>query len=204
MVNANRNTNRAGVQSPGGSPSFPMRWLLAAVLGLWLAVPGCGGTSGTSGHASPPPGPPGPAPEEPIPDTGGEEFNVTITTRAGQFYVDDLEVEFNRRRGIHAFYGFYRDAYDKLVTVPFRDLARVDFLGPMPISLFDQAIVGREQMNIQEENAFEVRLTYKDLHQEQFFAIIPKLRGEKDFTLWELNLTNANNAGGIDYIEFNR
>jgi hypothetical protein len=141
---------------------------------------------------------------EPIPDTGGEEFNVTMVTRTGQFYVDKLEVEFNRRRGIHSFFGFYRDSYDQMVNVPFRELSRVEFLGPMPPSLFDQARVGRESLNLSEDFAFRVRLTFKDQRQSEFFAFIPKLRGERDFTLWELTLTNANNAGGIQYIEFNR
>jgi hypothetical protein len=180
--------------------------LLIAALGL--AGWGCAGGSGSPPHpAGQPAAAPAPISEgtpEPIPETGGEEFNVTMVTQTGQFYVDNLEIEFNRRRGIHAVFGFYRDSFDNLVNVPFRDLSRIEFLGPMPSSLFDQARVGRENLNLSQDFAFRTRLTFKDQRQSEFFAFIPKLRGERDFTLWELSLSNVNNAAGIQYIEFNR
>ena len=179
--------------------------VLSASLALVFAGCGGGGTAGGGPHPGPQAVPAPPADEgipEPLGTAHGEIFNVTIFTATGQVYVDKLEVEFNRRRGIHSFYGFYRDAWDKLVTIPFRDLLRVDFLGPMPPELFDQAIIGRESMNLHLENAFETRLTFRDQNQEEFYAIIPKLRGEKDFQLWEMSLNSR--AMPIQYIEFNR
>jgi len=186
-------------------PPLPVFLLvLAAAFAGW----GCAGSAEGPPHPAGPPdaGPP-PASEgtpSPIPDTGAQEFNVTMVTQTGQFYVDKLEIEFNRRRGIHSVFGFYRDSFDKLVNIPFAELSRIQFLGPMPQSMFEQARVGRESLNLSEDFAFQLRLTFKDQRQSEFFAFIPKLRGERDFTLWELSLSNANDAGGIQYIEFNR
>jgi hypothetical protein len=179
--------------------------LAAVMLAVCLAaLAGCGG--GSSG-ASPTPrvadhnGPAGKPPEA-IVTQPGEVFNVTIYTSGGQLYVDKLEVEFNRRRGIHAFYGFYRDQYAEMATIPFSSLRRIDFDGQMPVGLFDQATIGREAMNLDRDYAFQVQLTYTDQRREEFFALIPKLRGERDFVLWEQTMNST--VKQIDYIEFDR
>jgi hypothetical protein len=194
-------------------PMFPRtlepvgRRILAALRILTPAVfvlaAGCGG----GGTAVPPAGAPGSGtdiatPSPPITTDRGEIFNVTFHTRTGEFPVDKLEIEFNRRRGIHMFYGFYRDSYSAMARVPFADLARVDFLDEMPPELFAQATVGREQERLNQDNAFQVRLTYRDGRQEEFFAIIPKFRGEKDLVLWEYPMSNKNMT--IEYIDFDR
>jgi hypothetical protein len=129
-------------------------------------------------------------------------FNVTIYTDAGPIYVDKLELEFNQRRGIHAFYGFRRDAYEQMVTIPFADLDRVDFVDGIPPSTFDQIILGREDQNLRSESGFELMLTYRDGRTEPFYAFIPRLRGEKDFLIWERGLNSV--SKDIEYIEFNR
>lgn len=131
-----------------------------------------------------------------------DTYNVTINTLGGQLIVDKLEIEFNRRRGIHEFYGFYRDRYDKMERIGFNLLKRVDFEGEMPREIFDQATIGREQEHLRPEQAFTLLLYFKNGNQETFYAIIPKFRGEKDLQLWELPMNNANRV--IDYIEFNR
>lgn len=181
------------------------RGVRLGVLGAGLALVGaaawgCGGSSaGTSASgdldtiARPP---------APIVKDAKDIYNVTIYTTNGQFPVDKLEIEFNHRRGIHEFYGFYRDSYSRMARIPFGDLERVDFLGQMPPAIFDQATIGRENENLSLDNAFEVRLNYKDGRQEDFFAIIPKFRGEKDLELWEFSLNAKKNV--IQYIEFNR
>jgi hypothetical protein len=152
--------------------------------------------SNTSSHpvaASPPP---------PITTDRGEIFNVTLTTSQGQILVDKLEIEFNRRRGIHELYGFYRDSYRDMVRIPFADLKRIDFLRQMPQHDFEQAIIGREDQRLTLQTAFEVKLTHKDDRQESFYAMIPMFRGEKDLNLWEWPMDSRNNA--IQYIEFDR
>jgi len=150
----------------------------------------------TSTHpaASPPP--------PPITTDRGEIFNVTLTTNQGQILVDKLEIEFNRRRGIHELYGFYRDSYRDMVRIPFLDLKRIDFLRQMPPHDFEQAIIGREDQRLLLQNAFEVKLTHRDDRQESFYAIIPMFRGEKDLNLWEYPMDSRSNP--IQYIEFDR
>ncbi len=174
------------------------------LIGLVAALAGCGG--GSSGA---PPTPrvtdrnaPAGKPPEAVVTQPGDVFNVTIYTSSGQIYVDKLEIEFNRRRGIHAFYGFYRDQYEEMVTIPFSELRRVDFEGQMPIGLFDQAIIGREAMELSRDYAFQVQLTYQDQRREEFFALIPKFRGERDFVLWELTMNSS--VKQMDYIDFDR
>jgi hypothetical protein len=174
--------------------------VLAAGAGL---VAGCGGSAGSGAGTAADDAAGGiDRPPAPIVTDPGDTFNVTFYTSTGQFPVDKLEIEFNRRRGIHEFFGFYRDAYDNMERIPFSKLQRVDFLGEMPPPLFDQAIVGREQMQLRQDWAFTVRLTFKDSTQKEFFAIVPKFRGEKDLELWEYNLSNKNQP--IQSIEFDR
>jgi len=130
-------------------------------------------------------------------------YNVTIRTAGGaQILVDKLEIEWNRRKGIHAFFGFYPDQYDHYATVPFGELERIDFLGPMPPSLFDQAEIGRETSNMAYINAFRTRLYFWDGRQQEFYAVVPKFRGEKDLALWEMVMTN--DAMPVATIEFDR
>lgn len=166
---------------------------------LGLSAAGCGGTSpgqtvGTGPIERPP---------DPIPTTSpADVYNVTINTPGGQFLVDKLEIEFNRRRGIHEFYGFYRDQYDTMVRIPFYKLTRVDFTGPLPQSVFDQINIGREQEYLQPNQGFILRLWFREGSQEQFIAFIPRFRGEKDLQLWEFPMDN--NFLPIDYIEFDR
>jgi hypothetical protein len=187
---------------------------------LVVAIVGCGGGAAQNPPASeipvvgpgglvpetPPPGqtPPGTPPGGPLgePQKVPGVFNVTITNQAGQFLIDALEIEFNRRRGIHTFFGFYRDAYHQPANIPFEQLERVDFRGMMPPELFDQAMIGREDLNLSRDVAFELTLTYKDQRQELFYAFIPKIRGIFDFKPWEVGM--ANNSLGIQIIEFNR
>jgi hypothetical protein len=139
-----------------------------------------------------------PLPEVPVERT---DFRARFTTAGSVFLVDLLEVEFyGGRRGKHHFLGFYRDQYDQMVQVPFSDLTRIDFVGQMDKSLFDQAVFGREELGLQLNNAFELRLTYRDQRQEEFFAFIPKFRGEKDFTIWEFPLDSSQRQ--ILWIEF--
>jgi hypothetical protein len=186
------------------------RFVQGTVAALLIAVPllagglvgGCGGSAGSGAKTEADPGGSIARPPEPIITDPDKIFNVTFYTNAGQFQVDKLEIEMNHRRGIHEFFGFYRDTYTQWVRVPFSKLLRVEFLGAMPTSLFEQAIVGREQLNLRQDNAFDLRLTYKDQTQEEFFAIIPKLRGEKDLQLWEYNMSNRNQP--IRTIEFDR
>jgi hypothetical protein len=165
-------------------------------------VAGCGGSSGSAAETGADRTGSIDRPPDPIVTDADETFNVTFLTTGGQFQVDKLEIEFNRRRGIHHFFGFYRDAYDEMERIPFSELRRVDFVGEMPPILFDQAIVGREQMNLRQDQAFTVRLIFKDYSQKEFFAIIPKFRGEKDLQLWEYNLSNRNQV--FQTIEFDR
>jgi len=150
----------------------------------------------TSTHSTPAPPPP------PITTDRGEIFNVTLTTNQGQILVDKLEIEFNRRRGIHELYGFYRDQYRDMVRLPFADLKRIDFLRQMPPHDFEQAIIGREDQRLLLQWAFEVKLTHKDDRQESFYAIIPMFRGEKDLNLWEYPMDSRSSP--IQYIEFDR
>lgn len=172
--------------------------LLSSFVPVWVLLSaGCGGSAGSGAD---PEAETIQRPSSPITTTPENTFNVTISSSGGQFPVDKLEIEFNRRRGIHEFYGFYRDSYDELQRVPFSELQRVDFLGEMPPPIFDQAIVGKEHLNLRQDNAFEVRLTFKDRRQEDFFAIIPKFRGEKDLQLWEFSMSSRKNP--FDYIEF--
>jgi hypothetical protein len=150
----------------------------------------------TSSHSNPAPPPP------PITTDRGEIFNVTLTTNQGQILVDKLEVEFNKRRGIHELYGFYRDQYQDMARMPFADLKRIDFIRQMPQHDFEQAIIGREDQRLVQQWAFEVKLTHKDDSQESFYAIIPMFRGEKDLNLWEYPMDSRSNP--IQYIEFDR
>lgn len=172
-----------------------LAWVMLAGPGI-----GCGGSAGTSQRA--PAGDPVDRPPDLIETSPRDTFNVDFYTSGGQFLVEKLEVEFNRRRGIHEFYGFYRDSYKELARIPFRDLSRLDFLGPMPPQIFDQAIIGRESENLRQDQAFQVRLTFRDGRQEEFFAIIPKFRGVKDLELWEFSMNSGNNV--IEYLEFPR
>lgn len=176
--------------------------LIPAVLAACAA--GDAGAPGPSTETSPPPAAADDfaKPPAPLVTDRGEIFNVTINTFTNQVLVDKLEVEFNRRKGIHAFYGFYRDAYDRLTTIPFRDITRIDFLGQMPRSVYDQAIIGREAMNLHLKHAYELKVYFKDGRQEEFFAFIPKFRGERNLELWELSLDS--NQRVFDFIEFNR
>ena len=184
---------------------LPAALMLAVCLaGVVVALAGCGG-GGYGTHPTPrvaDHGGPAGKPPEAVVTQPGEVFNVTIYTSSGQAYVDKLEVEFNRRRGIHAFYGFYRDQYTEMVTIPFSALKRVDFEGQMPVGLFDKAIIGREAMDLNRDYAFQVQLTYQDDRREEFFALIPKLRGERDFVLWEQTMSST--VKQIDYIDFDR
>jgi hypothetical protein len=177
--------------------------LLSSLAALTVLVYGCSSshdkpnTVTTSTHS---------APATPVPPAittdRGEIFNVTLTTNQGQILVDKLEVEFNKRRGIHELYGFYRDQYRDMARMPFADLKRIDFIRQMPQHDFQQAIIGREDQRLLYQNAFEVKLTHKDDRQESFYAIIPMFRGEKDLNLWEYPMDAANNP--IQYIEFDR
>ena len=170
---------------------------IAVAAGFW----GCGSSApaaGTSVGGSEPITPPPP----PITTDRGNIFNVTITTQGGQILVDKLEIEFNRRRGIHDLYGFFFDNYSEMSVVPFADLERVDFRGQMPEAAFEQASVGREDKNLHLQNAFEVELTYRSGRKESFYAVIPMFRGEKDMTLWEFSMDS--NTNPILYIEFDR
>jgi len=167
-----------------------------------LCLIGCGGSSEQKPETvSMRPSTPAPPPP-PITTDRGEIFNVTLTTDAGQILVDKLEVEFNRRRGIHELYGFYLDDYSEMERIPFADLKRIDFIRPMPTHDFEQATIGREDQRLLSQNAFEVKLTHRDDRQESFYAIIPMFRGEKDLNLWEWPMDSRNNA--IQYIEFYR
>jgi hypothetical protein len=185
----------------------PRRWfsrrLIAAIGLLGTAVLfGCGSSSHDkpviTSHPAANPAPVAP----PITTDRGEIFNVTITTNAGQILVDKLEIEFNRRRGIHELYGFYFNSYNQMARLPFATLKRIDFLRQMPTHEFEQAIIGREDQNLLPQNAFEVKLTYRDDRQESFYAVIPMFRGEKDMNLWEYPMDSRNNP--IQYIEFDR
>ena len=179
-------------------------WVVVAAGALALGTGGCGTSHAKSEpspavsttHETPPPPPP------PITTDRGEIFNVTLTTEAGEIPVDKLEIEFNRRRGIHELYGFYLDAYANMIRIPFADLKRIDFVRQMPVHDFEQAIKGREDQRLLLQNAFELKLTHRDDQQERFYAIIPMFRGEKDLNLWEYGMDSRNNP--ILYIEFNR
>lgn len=176
-------------------------WLLVSL--VWAGtLAGCGGTAGTGASTGNAPAETIERPADPIVTDPQNTYNVTISSGGSLFPVDKLEIEFNRRRGIHQFYGFYRDDYSELQRVSFRELQRVDFLGQMPAPIFDQATFGKEQLNLRREHAFEVRFTYKDGRQEDFYAFIPKFRGEKDLQLWEFSMNS--NRRVFDYIEFNR
>jgi hypothetical protein len=166
-------------------------------LGVSMTMAGCGGSVQTSPNPTPVDRPP-----PPITTDQGEIYNVTFNSSAGQVLVDKLEIEWNKRRGIHSFYGFYRDDYQEMATIPFRDLKRVDFLAPMPQDLFEQAIIGREDLNLRYHHTFTTRLTFWDGRQEEFYAIIPKFRGEKDLELWEFNMDNT--FLSVAYIDFDR
>lgn len=172
-----------------------------AALGICLVIAGCSGSAPVI-EARPEPVDTIEPPPPPLVKDPQDTFNVTFYTNTGQFLVDKLEIEFNHRRGIHELFGFRRDAYDRMARIPFSSLQRIDFMGQMPPALFEQATVGRENQNLLLANAFEVRLTYKDDSQEDFFAIIPKFRGEKDLELWEWPMNSQTNT--IQYIEFNR
>ena len=178
------------------------RRIAGVLAGVAIAVAGigCGGSAGPADRA------PAADPVDRVPElietNPRDIFNVHFYTTGGQFLVEKLEIEFNRRRGIHEFYGFHRDSYTDLARIPFRDLSRLDFLGPMPPQIFDQAIIGRENENLRQDQAFQVRLTFRDGRQEEFFALIPKFRGIKDLELWEFSMNNRNNV--IDYLEFTR
>ena len=162
---------------------------------------GCGSSQEKPETVSVRPSTPAPPPP-PITTDRGEIFNVTLTTNGGQILVDKLEIEFNRRRGIHELFGFYLDTYTQMARIPFADLKRVDFIRQMPLHDFEQAIIGREDQRLLHQNAFEVKLTLRDDRQESFYAIIPMFRGEKDLNLWEWPMDARSN--GIQYIEFDR
>lgn len=176
--------------------------LLVSLVWAGIPVTGCGGSAGSAPGTEVNQGDTIQRPPDPIVTDPQNTFNVTISAAGSLFPVDKLEIEFNRRRGIHEFYGFYRDKYSQLDKVPFRDLQRVDFLGQMPAVTFDQATLGKENLNLRLEHAFQVRFTFKDGRQEDFFAFIPKFRGEKDLQLWEFSMNS--NRRAFDYIEFNR
>ncbi|NNF07238.1 MAG: hypothetical protein HKN21_10800 [Candidatus Eisenbacteria bacterium] len=176
------------------------------VLGLFVSLVflGCAGSGVDAPTTNPTtdPVPDPPPPSEPNPEPSGDVYNVTLYTNAGPVYVDKFELEFNRRRGIYGFYGFFQDRYERFELVSFKDLERIDILKPMDRGVFDQILVGKEEMRLRPEQAFETRLTYRTGETSRFYAIISKFRGEKDFRLWELGMT-GNNAG-IQYIEFDR
>jgi hypothetical protein len=181
--------------------------LAAALLVAGGLAAGCGGSAGSAAGSGTGAGHSTDAgsidrPPDPIVTDPDETFNVTFMTSGGQFQVDKLEIEFNRRRGIHQLFGFYRDAYAEMERIPFSELQRVEFLGEMPPPLFEQAIVGREQMNLRQDQAFTVRLTFRDQTQREFFALIPKFRGEKDLQLWEYAMSNKDET--ISFIDFDR
>jgi hypothetical protein len=172
---------------------------LRSLLVMAVLLAGCAAAPPPTGQNAPP------IPEVPPPITTdqGQAFNVTIRTESGaQILVDKLEIEWNQRKGIHAFFGFWPDQYHQYATVPFGDLSRIDFLGPMPPSLFDQAEIGRETSNMIYANAFYTRLYYWDGRQTDFYAVVPKFRGEKDLALWEMVMDNQ--ALSVATIEFDR
>lgn len=179
--------------------------VLGLMAGALVAAAGCGGRAAPAGGSSPDgtvrtAPPPIDQPPPPITTDQGTNFRVTVQTSSGLFTVDKLEVEFNKRRGLHYITGFYRDQWDQMTTIPFRDIQRIEFFGPMPTTLFEQAIIGREQMNLYNDNAFGTRVFLRNGDDVEFFAFIPKLRGEKDLVLWEFPMNSNNNA--ISYIDF--
>jgi len=182
---------------------FPVPALGAAAVLLLLL--GCSG--GSAGHpASQPPDAPPPSgaqpPQSTLPDIP-KGFNVTITTTSsGLVYVDNLEVEANRRRGIYAFMGFYPNQFDQMAQVPFQDITQVSFLGPMPQNMFDVVKETRENQNLHLDEFFDTYVTLKNGDKQEFYAYIPKIRGYKDFQVWEFSMNSLNN--GIQKIEFDR
>ena len=186
------------------APDFvPARWRAFLVVGVaGLVVLGCGGPAAQTGHS------PSTTPiqvKDPLPDIPEDqtEFTARFYTPGGQFTVEKLEMEFyGGRRGRHYFFGFFRDQYDQPQQIEFRELSRVDFIDQMNQSLYEQAILGREELGLSINNAFQLRLHYWDGNQQEFFAFIPKLRGEKDFQSWEFPMDS--NVRQILYLEFER
>jgi len=179
--------------------SRALSMLAAGTLAVLVAVgAGCSSSAPPVGGGGKAIQPPPPA----ITTDRGVIFNVTITGQGGQILVDKLEIEFNRRRGIHELYGFFLDSYTEMVRIPFAEIKRIDFRGGMPQSAFEQAIIGREDQNLLPQQAFEVQLTYRDDSKKSFYAFIAMFRGEKDLVLWEFGMDSRSNS--ILFIEFDR
>lgn len=171
-----------------------LRLLLPVLL---VSAIGCGG----SGAGAPAGGASVDAPD-PVPGVPVDRnvWSVRFYSSSGQFIVDEFEIEFyGGRRGKHYFFGFFRDQYESPVQIPFNQLTRVDFMGQMEQSLFEQATFNREDLGLQWANAFSLRLHYLDGRQDEFFAFIPKFRGMKDFQRWEVTLSADQRQ--FDYFE---
>lgn len=134
------------------------------------------------------------------PQSGPNTFNVVIYTPYDVLYIDDLESEFNQRRGIRAMIGFDETDFDNLVEIPWSELTRVDFDGIVEDALWEQIFSGRENQGLSQNRIQKVLLHYKSGSTRYFYAILTKFRGYKDGVKWDVNMTG--NPRSYDYLEF--
>ena len=135
----------------------------------------------------------------PKPNSDPNVFSVVIHTTYDLLYIDDLESEFNQRRGIRSLWGFDESEFSTLIEVPWGTLQRVDFEGIVDPSIWEQIHSGREDQGIDQDQVFRVLLQYKSGTTRYFYAVISKFRGYKDGVKWTMGMTGNQS---VDYIEF--
>jgi hypothetical protein len=133
------------------------------------------------------------------PDTPGA-YNVVIYTPYDVHYIDDLEAEFNSRRGIYEMLGFDESDFTNLSKISWSEITKIDFEGIVEDSIWEQIFSGRENQNLNRAQIHKVLLNYKSGSTRYFYAILTKFRGYKDNVKWSMNMTG--NPSQVDYIEF--
>ncbi|HEX7880743.1 MAG TPA: hypothetical protein VF720_15115 [Candidatus Eisenbacteria bacterium] len=167
------------------------------VLSLVLAMPalsGCGASS------APPPPDSAVTPAGQSIETSGP--TVEIYTAVERIVVQGFRLDFPKMRNITNLVGFPPEQWDRVINVPLADLDEIQFRGNIDQATFDRIYKNREQFSVNPAEFFNVQVIRTDGTRADLVAVMPKFRGIKDGTVWEMSM--AGNPARIDRIVIRR
>jgi hypothetical protein len=173
---------------------------LAGLLVLLLAatLPGLSGCG--AGSAPPPSSDSAVAPAGQSMEMTGP--TVEIYTAIERIVVQGFRIDFPKMRNVTNLVGFPPEEWDRVINVPLADLNEILFRGVIDQTTFDRIYKNREQFSVNQQEFFNVQLVRTDGSRSDLVAVMPRFRGIKDGTVWEMSM--AGNPARIDRIVIRR
>ena len=123
---------------------------------------------------------------------------VEIYTAVERVVILGFRIDFPRMRNVTYLVGFRPEQWEQVVQVPLTDLQEFQIRGVVDQTTFDRIYKNREQFSVDPQEFFNVQIVRLDGNREDLVAIIPKFRGVRDGTVWEMSM--AGNPARIDRV----